>query len=129
MRSIHDPSLRTNRPKSFGSNESSSDTLTSPICPENIENNEHTELLGRNLNDRTPSWQRDEPYIRVPARLAKWILDNPFYVLCWILVIGMGIPLFIAISGHHKFWVGLLVGIYITMMLWAIVSRLSQERF
>lgn len=53
--------------------------------PENVENNEETPLLGGNLNHGTLLWQHDNPWIRVPARIARSLKFTAHAILADVL--------------------------------------------
>lgn len=61
---------------------------------QNVGDSEGSALLGTNLASQTPAWQSDNPWIRIPARIPRWIrLTMTTHPLATLLVLG-----FVAIS-------------------------------
>jgi hypothetical protein len=64
--------------------------------PENVENNEQRPLLGANLYSRTPIWQHDNSWIRLPAQFVRWLPSATSNAL--IFVITLPGPAFIFVA-------------------------------
>ncbi|KAI1289030.1 hypothetical protein F5Y03DRAFT_378531 [Xylaria venustula] len=96
----------------------------------NVEDNIEAPLLGHDLDSRTPLWQHDNAWIRLPAQFirAMWLIikeQSSLNILFLLVLAIVGILLSISISTGN-FPLVLIMIESCTAIAWAIYSRVTQ---
>ena len=104
--------------------------MQSPGAEDNVEDSVEAAHLLRDIDSRTPPWQHDSAWIRLPAQFIRWIVCQVLIEVCFILTqVAAAVLLWVSIKNtRYDLWLLLAVLEAFIVIAWAIYWKLTYGR-